>query len=206
MCVSVLSRVRVFAAPWTVAHQTPLSVGFPRHDYRSGLPFPTPRDLCDPGIRVSCVGRRILYHERCQRWHRSLFAWFCTMLRDNGFCLSVSGLHSFFSHCGRNKAVTQEQTVVVPWGWLTPKSSGCPSLRDDSCWPLETNDKSQDTDFRRRGPRPLPEPVFPVEARRGPSSPPSLGGLPFSSTASPPIWMRLWDFALQDPRAFFAES
>ena len=35
---------------WTVAHQAPLSMGFPRQEYRSGLPFPSPADLLDPGI------------------------------------------------------------------------------------------------------------------------------------------------------------
>ena len=37
--------------PWTVAHQSPLSKGFPRQGYWSGLPFPTPGDLLDPGIK-----------------------------------------------------------------------------------------------------------------------------------------------------------
>ena len=36
--------------PWTVAHQAPLSVGFPRQEYWSGLPFLSPGDLPDPGI------------------------------------------------------------------------------------------------------------------------------------------------------------
>ena len=39
-----------FYDPQTVAHQTPLSMGFSRQEYRSGLPFPTPGDLPDPGI------------------------------------------------------------------------------------------------------------------------------------------------------------
>ena len=38
------------AAPWTVARQAPLSTGFPRQGYWSGLPFPSPWDLPDPGI------------------------------------------------------------------------------------------------------------------------------------------------------------
>ena len=38
------------ATPWTVAHQVPLSLGFPRQEYWSGLPLPSPRDLPDPGI------------------------------------------------------------------------------------------------------------------------------------------------------------
>ena len=36
--------------PWTVACQAPLSMGFSRQEYGSGLPFPSPRDLPDPGI------------------------------------------------------------------------------------------------------------------------------------------------------------
>ena len=36
--------------PWTVAHQAPLSMGFSREEYWSGLPFPPPGDLPDPGI------------------------------------------------------------------------------------------------------------------------------------------------------------
>ena len=39
----VLSHVQLFATPWTVAHQISLSMGFPRQEYWSGLPFPSPR-------------------------------------------------------------------------------------------------------------------------------------------------------------------
>ena len=46
----VLSRVRLFATLWTVAYQAPLSMGFARQEYRSGLPFPPPGDLPNPGI------------------------------------------------------------------------------------------------------------------------------------------------------------
>ena len=45
-----LSRIRLFATPWTVAHQAPLSMGFSRQEYWSGLPFPSPGDLPYPGI------------------------------------------------------------------------------------------------------------------------------------------------------------
>ena len=50
MKVKSLSRVRLFAIPWTVAHQVPLSMGFSRQEYWSGLPFPSPEDLTDPEI------------------------------------------------------------------------------------------------------------------------------------------------------------
>ena len=45
-----LSRVQLFATPWTAAYRAPLSMGFSRQEYWSGLPFPSPGDLPDPGI------------------------------------------------------------------------------------------------------------------------------------------------------------
>ena len=48
--VKSLSRVRLFVTLWTVAYQAPLSMGFSRQEYWSGLPFPSPGDLPNPGI------------------------------------------------------------------------------------------------------------------------------------------------------------
>ena len=48
--VKSFSRVRLFATPWTVAHQAHLSMEFSRQEYWNGLPFPSPGDLPDPGI------------------------------------------------------------------------------------------------------------------------------------------------------------
>ena len=50
LCAQLLSHVLLFAAPWTVAHQAPLSMGFIRQEYRSGLLLPSPGYLPDPGI------------------------------------------------------------------------------------------------------------------------------------------------------------
>ena len=52
--VCVLSHVRLFAIPWTVAHQAPLSIGSPGQEYWSGLPCPPPGSLSDPGTKPSC--------------------------------------------------------------------------------------------------------------------------------------------------------
>ena len=49
--VKSLSRVRLLATLWTVALQAPLSMGFSRQEYWSGLPFPSPGDLPNPGIK-----------------------------------------------------------------------------------------------------------------------------------------------------------
>ena len=48
--VKSLSRVRLFATPWTVAYQAPPSMGFSRQEYWSGVPIPSPGDLPNPGI------------------------------------------------------------------------------------------------------------------------------------------------------------
>ena len=50
MKVKSLSRVRLFATPWTVAYQALPSIRFSRQEYWSGLPFHSPGDLPDPGI------------------------------------------------------------------------------------------------------------------------------------------------------------
>ena len=48
--VNLLSCIRLFETPWTVAYQAPLSAGFSRQKYWSRLPFPYPGNLPDPGI------------------------------------------------------------------------------------------------------------------------------------------------------------
>ena len=48
--VKSLSRVQLFATPWTIDYQAPPSIGFSRQEYWSGLPFPSPGDLPNPGV------------------------------------------------------------------------------------------------------------------------------------------------------------
>ena len=48
--LSHFSRAQLFVTPWTVAHQSPLSMGFSRQEYWSELPFPSPGALPDPGV------------------------------------------------------------------------------------------------------------------------------------------------------------
>ena len=47
-----LSHVQLFVTPWTIACQAPLSTGFSRQEYWSGLPFPSPGELLNPGIKT----------------------------------------------------------------------------------------------------------------------------------------------------------
>ena len=90
MCTQLLSHTRLFATPWTEAHQGPLSMGYPRQEYWSGLPFPPPGDLPHPGIEpespalvsgfftteslgkpypASCFNNSLDYHFSLQVYH-----------------------------------------------------------------------------------------------------------------------------------------
>ena len=61
MCMlSHFSHVWLCATPWTVAHQPPLSMGFSRQEYWSGVPFPPPGDLPDPGIKSLYLASPVL--------------------------------------------------------------------------------------------------------------------------------------------------
>ena len=53
--LSYFSRVQLCETLWIVAHQTPLSMGFPGQEYWSGLTFPSPGDLPDPGIKLESL-------------------------------------------------------------------------------------------------------------------------------------------------------
>ena len=59
VCAQSHSPVQLFATPWAVAHQTPLSMGIPRQEDWSGLPFPTPRDLPDLGNKLESPALQI---------------------------------------------------------------------------------------------------------------------------------------------------
>ena len=65
----VLSHVQIFVTPWTIACWALLAIGFPRQEYWSGLPFPPPGGLPNPGIKptylvISFIGRPIFYDYR----------------------------------------------------------------------------------------------------------------------------------------------
>ena len=113
-----------FATPWTVAHQAPLSIGFPRQEYWSELPFPSPGDLPDPEIEPTSPapaggflttkppGKPILSHKLQDRPHGPVHK---TPIHDSGLfyqfppyiCITVTELttiiplffHSFVMLC-----------------------------------------------------------------------------------------------------------
>ena len=93
-----LSRVRLLATPWTLAHQAPPSMGFSRQEYWSGLPFPSSGDLPNPGIkrRSPALQADALTLSRgraqCGLLGNSIFL-------IHPFPLSSLGLRSLFSIC-----------------------------------------------------------------------------------------------------------
>ena len=63
VCVCTRCNIQFFVTPQTVARRIPLSMGFPRQKYWSRLPFPTPRDLPDPGMPPATLARPALAGE-----------------------------------------------------------------------------------------------------------------------------------------------
>ena len=60
VCMLVhFSRVQLFVILWTIVHQSPLSMGFSRHEYWSGLPCPPPGDLPDPKIKPESAALQV---------------------------------------------------------------------------------------------------------------------------------------------------
>ena len=93
-------KVFIFATPWTIARQDPLSIGFSRQEYWRGLPFPSPGDLPDPGIKLGsptlqadsllseplCMHACMLSHFSCAQ----LFATQGTTIRQTPLSLGFS--------------------------------------------------------------------------------------------------------------------
>ena len=112
-----LSRVQLFATPWTIACHTPLSIGFSRQEYWSGLPFPSPGDLPDPETEatspVSLHCRQILYHLKHQGKAR----------HKHGFWLQVRATdhYTFLTPCYFNwtlwfqSAIGEFCMLMVQW-------------------------------------------------------------------------------------------
>ena len=67
MHAHLLSHVQLFATPWTATYDAPLLMKFSRQEYWSGLPFPTPGDLPNPGIEPMSPVSPILAAGFCTR-------------------------------------------------------------------------------------------------------------------------------------------
>ena len=69
-CGLVAKLCQTLVTPWAAAFQAPLSIGFPRQEYWSGLPFPSPGDLLDPGIKPAspALAGRVFTAEPPGKW------------------------------------------------------------------------------------------------------------------------------------------
>ena len=85
-----LSRVRLFATPRTVTYQAPLSMGFSRLEYWSGLPFPSPGDLPDPGIISLVISLKAIAFP----FHSSSLHWNIIARRQGEIVISRATLHT----------------------------------------------------------------------------------------------------------------
>ena len=82
-----LSHVRLLATPWTAAHQAPLSMGFSRQEYGSGVPLPSPRNLLEMLFLEPCLRlteSKVLRVELRSLWFNKPSRWFsCSVKFDN---------------------------------------------------------------------------------------------------------------------------
>jgi len=118
-CMCVLSCVQLFATPWTVTHQTPLSMEFFRQEYWSGLPFSSPGESFWPRdwIQVSCIAGGIFTTKLLGTWtsweQRMSF-----LYPDSIFLKNKLFLHAFkyiWYHQSSVQSLSCVQLFVTPW-------------------------------------------------------------------------------------------
>ena len=129
MCVSVVGRVWLFATPWIVNHQAPLSMEFSKQEYWNRLPFPYSKVSCQPRDWIcisstSCIDRQILYH--CVTWEVFKILCLCNKRNNKESDEKVKikvffKLHCYLFHCtsGSYKAGTIfcYFKIEVVWFW-----------------------------------------------------------------------------------------
>ena len=130
----MFSRIQLFATPGTVVHQAPLCMEFSRQEHWTGLPFPTPSDLSDPGIEPSSLASPALacgFFITATSWealghknwfkidHGSKLRW-CT---SYCFCLELQGsfLHALIFLCEGKETYNlrwlEPMNLVQWWTW-----------------------------------------------------------------------------------------
>ena len=115
--LSCFSRVWLFATPWTVACQVPLSLGFSRQEYWSGLPFPPSGDLPDPGIKPKSLTSPALekpFPPTCKSTFSYIFlpppSFFFLPSLCSPSLLPISPL--------KEMTLFLPESVYLPWIWL----------------------------------------------------------------------------------------
>ena len=75
LCAQTLSCIQLFVTPWAVAHQAPLSMGFSRQEYWSGLSFLSPGDLPAPGIEPVSPALAGRFFTTSATWEAHFYLW-----------------------------------------------------------------------------------------------------------------------------------
>ena len=83
VCAQLLSHVQFFLLPWTVAHQAPLSMAFSRPEYWSGLPFPSPGDSLDTGIKPTSPALASWFFTNSTTWEALIYGWWLLDTTEN---------------------------------------------------------------------------------------------------------------------------
>ena len=111
-CSTSLSRVWLFTTPWTVALQAPLSMDFSRQVYWSGLPFPSPGNLSNPGIKPGSLAL-----QADSLWSES--PGYCPNLKSAQFKSQDrgSGMRVHPLVMGKEQSILYLQTGCCIWGW-----------------------------------------------------------------------------------------
>ena len=143
-CPVLAKSFQSCVTPWTVAHQTPLSMEFSRQEYWSGWPFPPPGDLPDPGLRWCCVQGACTAPCFCSQppafalgaseWLLGFLVSLCLLSRICPNCACVQLLFvscSFFAFCCLRRRRRQWHPTPVP---LPGKSHGRRSLIGCNPW------------------------------------------------------------------------
>ena len=139
VCVAcVLSYIWFFASPWTVAHQAPLSMGFSRQEYWSGLPFLSPGDLCNPGIKlmspnVACIGRQVLYP--CTTGEALMLPWVHSYILIKMYALSFCNFCILINSINLKRQWKKEKALTEQWSAYTLTSHDMCLHQSVQCWP-----------------------------------------------------------------------
>ena len=118
VCAQSLNHVWLFVTLWTVARQAPLSMGFFRQEYQSGLSFPPPRDLLNPGIKA--LINLIEQFTELRETFYLVDHWFITKEYNSGTTKWVIGQHRGKRHvplCSLSVCTTCPQTSTHSPAW-----------------------------------------------------------------------------------------
>ena len=142
VCVCVHTHaccnIQFFVTPWTIAHWVPLSIGFPRQEYWSRLPFPTSRDLPDPGMQPTSLaspalaGEFVTHTVPPEKSDWALFNW-------HHPCSEPPGSKEKTHPQGKEKCVWDHFSSYLPWF--------CIPVLFITSFPLEKGKKSRSSNI-----------------------------------------------------------